>query len=380
MRTYWLEVILITAIFVGALAVPLVHADPDNGTTVVTDGGTTVAASDSATVLQDGNLTIAGGPDGSAIVVQPLQAPGNPYANAYTDFDNWVYSNMSQGGFSSGLQNNPNQPGLRTVRVAVDRDGYVIPQFDTRILAEDVDLLPWEAQQQIREDANNEMLYGRTAEDVDPDPEITGVEVKGAVPQTPVQVTVDGDPDPDIRYVYVSGEMDEATARAIEAQRAEAYARAFPPVPSWLRDIPAENVLFLPNGEVAIQPADNNSTWVRYDAAGKVVATSKPGQSWQILFADNYDTLAADAQARNLDIVTSDGYIVLRDKASRKVVATYDFDGTPVQIDAMASPRPFYFKPLRWTNVLPVADAQLRVPMAGREIEAGGGVQQSVKP
>jgi hypothetical protein len=391
MRTYWLEVALITVVFICAMAVPLVQAQDE--TTIVTDGSTTAAVTNGTTVLQEGNLTIGTGPDGSSIVVRPLDAPGNPYANAYSDLDRWAFQNIPHAALQQGLLTDPNAGGIqsvttagtpRTVRVMIDRDGFIVPQNDTRVLANDPDMLPWEAQQQIRADAINEKLYGKTETEVEAEAQATqrgdvsGSEVRSQL--LPGSPRIEIDENGDYRYVYVTAPMDDELAIRIEAERMAAYARAIPPVPTWLRDVPRENVLFLPNGEVAVEPPASGGVWMRYDAAGNVVATSQPGQSWRSLFAKNYDTIVEDAQAQGLDIVEKDGFIVLRDKSSRKVVASYDFDGTPVPIDQMATPRPFYFTPMRWSNLEQVAAAQTQVPMGGRQREAGTGEDATAKP
>jgi hypothetical protein len=125
----------------------------------------------------------------------------------------------------------------------------------------------------------------------------------------------------------------------------------------------------LPNGAVIIPgvAAGGKSTVTVYSPTGDTLGVVNNAEEARRFFAKNYDDIVAQANAKGWDVVDHNGYIVLRDRENRKVQAVFDWDGKPVELSTELAPRPYYFTPLRWENIAPVAVQQRKVPMAGRE-------------
>src|SRR5947209_1942935 len=110
MRSYWLDVLLITLVFSAAMAFTLVRAADNAGGTAVYGSGGTVLETSAQAQQNQSNMHMAVGPRGTTIVIQPLDAPGNPYVGQYSEYDRWVYNNLdtqfsTKEVIQSGLQN-----------------------------------------------------------------------------------------------------------------------------------------------------------------------------------------------------------------------------------------------------------------------------------
>jgi hypothetical protein len=392
MKGYWIEIALITVLFTGAMSVPLVQAQDDDGSTVVTDGNTAVVATgDTTMVLQEGNLRMATGPNGSTIVVQPLDAPNNPYRNNYTEFDRWAFENFSgdAGGtnaqIQAGIENvenrnpvdgeraagtNPGETGIgpggevqsivgndgqlnvspRNLRVAVDENGFMVPLLSDRALA-----------LQLRADTPDLTMNQRIAAE-------HGVVLGETRNLRGTTVQVDGDA-PGI-YYFSTAPMDGDLLTRFETERSTMLRTVLPAMPAWLSGVPADNVTLLPNGEVLVDSLDDDTVVLRYSPEGQVIGRIPAGQSWRDVYTKDFEALRGQAESKGWDMVEQDGYLVFRDQGTREVVAVYDFDGSPLPVDSALNPRPYYFTPLRWDAVAPVLEGASRVPAAGREPNA----------
>jgi hypothetical protein len=399
MKNYLLEVILITALFTTAMAVPLVQAQEDDAVNNNPQAGVSSDAADVATgnanVLQEGNLRMASGPNGSTIVVKPLDAPDNPYVEQYTDIDRWAYDNWNSGSVTNaqiqaGVENveNRNPVGVagdgnirvdndiepqegetistsgarnrdtRNLRVYVDRDGYVIPQLSDHALA-----------LSLRSDQAHLTHSQRIQRETGVVLDERRVRARGDGAEVSISATTDLDgPDgPDVFY-YEVPVTDEAAVmlESFEVQRTERLSTALPAVPSWVGDLNPDNFVLLPNGGALVDPMDDTTSYVVYSPEGDEMGRIENPGEWRTFFSTDYPVIAKQAEAQGWDMVEQDGYLLLRDRETRKVEAIYDWDGTPVAVDGRLEPRPYYFTPLRWDGVQQVTQAQKRVPAAGR--------------
>jgi hypothetical protein len=265
------------------------------------------------------------------VKVLPLDAPDNPYVKVYTDWDRWVLENARPDIRFSDLHwvdgrwvyTDPDKGDLDVVVAQVNPKGYLLPVGDKTVLnvGPQVPLL--------RRAANNGNYY----------------------------VIAAGTAAPEVRKVYVR-------------ERTKVIASVAPPVPDWIIKQPGQHVIFTPDKDFIVE---RNNIWVRYDPAGKVIAQTKPGESWRVLFWPKYSEVVTTAPAKKWSVLDDSGYVVVRD-AGGKIVSVYDYDGTPLKVeDVKVDRQPFYYTPLDWDTVLDLHNAQVGV-------EADGDVKVKVVP
>lgn len=382
MRTYWIETLLIAALFTMAMGFTLAHAD-GNAVPEYVYGDKTGVVPDSVygnngNQGNQSNLNIAVTPHGTTISVQPLDAPTNPYLKQYTDIDRYIYSNMDADYTRTTLTQQSSQPGVigrslfnnptggdRRVPVLVDENGYMIPTTSPRYLTPQfVQTAPGEY---TVADAD---LYDNILGDAPADP---GAKVTpGTAANDKVKVAVKGETRirPSLAYSYTMPLTEEKYEQFRKLQ-IEAAASTLPKIPSWIDNLHPKTVSLLPNGAVLVpsQDATGVTTYTVYGSNGTVLGTAK-AMEWHKYFATNYDSIMADAKAKGYDVAERSGYTVLRNHATGKVEAVFDWDGKPVEITSGLQPRPYYFTPLVWESVAPVAVQQRMVPAVGRDPEA----------
>src|SRR5687768_16457551 len=94
MRTYWMETLLIAALFTTAMGVTLAQAQNDTVPEHVYGDKTGVVPDHVYNNQAAADLNVAVTPRGTTIQVQPLDAPNNPYRGQYSDIDRRCFSNI----------------------------------------------------------------------------------------------------------------------------------------------------------------------------------------------------------------------------------------------------------------------------------------------
>jgi len=400
MRTYWIETLLIAAVFTLAMGYTLAQAEGSNSNTNVNSNSATpdYVYGDKTGVVPDyvyggnggnNNTNIAITPRGTAISIQPLDAPNNPYVQQYNDFDRWMYQHLdtgytrttvtkTQGGptvLNRNLFNNP-VSGEHRVPVLVDENGFMIPTTSPRYLTPQfVQTAPGEYTEADADLYDNEL---------NPTPADTGAKVTPgtqandkvrvkvtAKPGTKVAVKAETKVRPGLAFTYTAPMSDEQYAKFRAAQIAAA-AKVLPPVPQWVEGLHPATFEMLPNGAIIVPTGDagGKTTVTVYSPTGDALGVVNNAEEWHKFFAKNYDDIVSQATAKGWDVVEHNGYLVLRNRETRKVEAVFDWDGKPVKLTSELQTRPYYFTPLRWENVAPVAVQQRAVPAAGREPDA----------
>jgi hypothetical protein len=253
------------------------------------------------------------------VVVKPLDAAGNPYVKVYTDWDKWVLANARPDVRFSDLHwvdgrwvyTDPDKGDLDVVVAQVNPQGYLLPVSDKTVLS------------------------------VGPQVPL----LKRAAANGNYYVIAAGTAAPEVRKVYVR-------------ERTKVIASVAPPVPDWIIKQPGERVIFTPDKDFVVQ---RGNMWVRYDAAGQVIAQTRPGESWRVLFWPKYADVVTSAPAKNWTVLDDSGYVVVRDGAG-KIVSVYDYDGTPLKVeDVKVERQPFYYTPLDWDTIVDLHNAQVGV-------------------
>jgi len=259
MRTYWIETLLIAALFTTAMGYTLAQAEGGNSDTDINGNGATpgYVYGDKSGVVPDyvygntggnNNTNIAITPRGTAITIQPIDAPNNPYIKQYNDFDRWMYQNLdtnytrttvtrTQGGptvLNRNLFNNP-VGGERRVPVLVDENGFMIPTTSPRYLTPQfVQTAPGEYTEADADLYDNELAStpADTGAKVTPGTQ-SNDKVKVAVGKGKVKVAVKGETAtrPQVAFTYTAPMSDDEYAK-FRAAQIQAAAKILPPVPT----------------------------------------------------------------------------------------------------------------------------------------------------
>jgi len=400
MRTYWIETLLIAAVFTLAMGYTLAQAEgSDNNTNVNSSSAAPGYVYGDKTGVVPGyvygnkggnnNTNIAITPNGTSISIQPMDAPNNPYVKQYNDFDRWMYQHLDTNYTQTTITRSPGGPtvidrnlfnnpvgGNRRVPVMVDENGYMIPTTSPRYLTpEFVQTAPGEYTEADADLYDN--VLGSTPAD-------KGAKVTPGTQsndKVKVQVTTKNGEKvavksevrvrPQIAYTYTTAMSDEEYAK-FRAAQLEAAAKVLPSVPTWVDALHPATFEMLPNGAIIVPTGDagGKTTVTVYSPTGDTLGVVNNAEEWHKFFANNYNDIIAQANAKGWDVVEHNGYIMLRNRETRKVEAVFDWDGKPVELTTELQPRPYYFTPLRWDNVAPVAVQQRKVPAAGREPDA----------
>jgi hypothetical protein len=257
------------------------------------------------------------------VVVKPLDAPGNPYVKIYTDWDKWVLANARPDIRFSDLHwvdgrwmyTDPVHGDVAVTVAQVTPSGYLLPAGD-----------------------------------------------KAAVtvgPQVPLlrRATASGN-----YYVIATGVPEPAVQKVYYTEQAHVLATVAPPVPDWIIKQPGQRVIFTPDKDFIVE---RNNIWVRYDPTGKVIAQTRPGESWRVLFWPKYGDVVTAAPEKKWTVLDDSGYVVVRD-GNGKIVNVYDYDGTPLKVeDVKVTREPFYYTPLDWDTIVNLHNAQVGVKAEG---------------
>jgi len=375
MRTYWIETLLIAALFTTVIGFTLAQAEGGAVPNYVYgDKSGVVPGYVYGGNGDQSNMNVGVTPLGTAITVQPLNAPNNPYASQYNNFDRWMYRNLDNGYLRSTITSaggnlvinrdifSPAASDLR-VPVLVDENGFMVPSTSPNYI------IPQFVQTVPLVNPADQTAAGATA------PSGKGKETATETTVTTgnAKVAVKGETRirPKLSLTYTKP-MTDAEYKQFRAAQLAAAAKVLPTIPSWVDQLHPATFELLPNGGVLVPVGDAGgaTTVTVYSPTGDKLGVVQNQEGWHKYFADNYDDIVSQAKAKGWDVVENNGYIVLRDRASRKIQAVFDWDGKPVELTTEMQQRPYFFTPLRWDNVAPVAVEQRRVPAAGREPDA----------
>jgi hypothetical protein len=253
------------------------------------------------------------------VTVKPLDAPDNPYVKVYTDWDRWVIDNARPDISITDLRyvngrwvyTDPTKGDIDVVVSHVNPQGYLVPVADKSVLT-----------------------------------------VGPHLPVLP-RATADGG-----YYVIAAGTATPAVRKVYVRERARVLASVAPPVPDWIIKQPGQRVIFTPDKDFIVE---RSNIWVRYDPAGKVLAQTRPGESWRTLFWPKYGEIVTTAADKNWTVLDDSGYVIVRD-GNGKITTVYDYDGTPLKVeDVKVERQPFYYTPLDWDTVVDLRHAQVGV-------------------
>lgn len=231
--------------------------------------------------------------------IQPLDAPGNPYAGMYSGWDHWAMQNFQSGftisevgaEFKYPYDPQPDQNGMvrQWMDMRVDRDGF---------------LVPWE-----------KFLDSWGDEDIR----------FGSGSQRSEQLSV----------AFAVGMIDNNLYRdwksANDDARAISRAKTSAPIPAWIGEQPPLELVGLPNGEFAIRGplgldlADKENDeianmefrehWYRYSADGKLLAMDDAAEAgpgfrhWMRLFFPGLDELVEQQKEQGLQAMYGIGIV-----------------------------------------------------------------------
>jgi hypothetical protein len=261
---------------------------------------------------------VAFGLDDKTITVKPLDAPDNPYVKVYSDWDRWVVSHARPDIRFSDLHwvdgrwviTDASGRDLEVSVARVNPEGYLLPLSDKSSVSTYVPVLP-------RAEAEGNYYY----------------------------VIAAGAPEAKVRKVYVT-------------ERGKVLAPVVPKIPDWLIKQPAQRVVLAPKEYIVQRP---DKVWVRYDENGKVLTTTKPGESWRVMYWPKFSDAVREASGKKLAVIDDNGYVVTRD-ASGRIVSVFDYDGTPLKLeDVKVTRQPYLYTPLDWDVVQSLRDAQVNV-------------------
>ncbi|MCB1216349.1 hypothetical protein KDL44_03095 [bacterium] len=192
--------------------------------------------------------------------IQPLDAPGNPYAGMYSGWDHWAMQNFQSGftisdigaEFKYPYDPEPDEDGMvrQWMDMRVDRDGFLVPW--THFLAS------W---------TNKGLTYG----------------------------SGEGQPGSELAVGFAVGMIDHTAyanwKMAIEEARSGNQAQTFPPIPAWLMQQDPLSVVFVPNGDIcvkgpfgiveagmdhqAVMDLKAHERWYRYSPQGELLETGQ---------------------------------------------------------------------------------------------------------
>jgi hypothetical protein len=256
------------------------------------------------TVEVQDNSVVARTVHGSeGVSVQPLDAPGNPYADMYADWDIWVYENASS-------QPKAYKPGeipaeLVTLVGRVTMAGYLVPHMEyERLRHEAIKDGTWE-------NFNNQFA----------------------------KVYAEG--------LYEKSKLDE---KYRESQKIGA--RYFPEIPSWLvASPPAGGAMLFPNGDVVtygmLGSADDPDAetccggsglpWCRYSPDGELINSST--LSWWHCF---YESGESSMPEGTLNLTRIDGYVYFTSADGDEILSVWDYDGTRLEANTLPPPRDWH--------------------------------------
>jgi hypothetical protein len=273
----------------------------------------------SGTKSKAANKTPAIGTQASALdslsAIKPLDAPGNPYAGKYQEWDHWIARNAVAVGAPGVNLNavydfNPEEDPEHTGHsVRLDENGYLLP------LVEDCRLLE---------------------------------ESKAVPPES----------RPRFRTVASFGKIDpELYAQSVDAYE-EARAAYYAPIPAWLAENPPIMTVMLPNGEIVTKgmpgsglstvtpessadgsqlPGKSSSStgccggsaenpgWFRYSADGEMLG-STPREFWWYLYYDPEINPLPEGKMT----FRNDAYAIFTDPSTGRILHVLDWDGSPL--------------------------------------------------
>lgn len=241
---------------------------------------------------------------GSAgVSVQPLDAPGNPYAGMYDDWDEWTYDNASSQPRDYKTGDRP--ADMVTLVGRVTMAGYLVPHLEyERLRHESIKDGTWESF-----DNQFAMIYAEGQ--------------------------------------YEQGKLDH---KYLESQRVAA--KYFPEIPSWLvASPPAGGAMLFPNGDVVtyglLGSADGPDAetcgggsgfpWCRYSADGELIRTST--LSWWNCYYEPGESNMPEGTPKMNRI---DGYVYFTDHNDDDVLSVWDYDGTRLESAIPPAPRDWH--------------------------------------
>jgi hypothetical protein len=242
--------------------------------------------------------------------VRGLDDPENPYREQYGAWDRWLLENARNPTLEemSAFMNGTAPEGYIYLRPTVSKEGWLVPQLEElrTLLLQQSDYIAYKSRPHC------------------------------------------------VLTFSSAGAADPALAKSLEEARLKVWAEVLPQAPAWLTSALPKRVILLPDGgavtygplgsgKLPVDPATwrydaegNPEVYYRYDANGREMACTVPGQPWQELFLPGYtqDVLLAAAREGMIPIVLN-GYTILAAQATGEPAKVYDYDGALLAPDQM---------------------------------------------
>ncbi len=292
--------------------------------------------------------------DAGPVYLQPLDAPGNPYAGQYSDYDRWVYENaLMMPEEDIRRYYDYESPEAEAWRQALPQDWQLLEGFADQqgFLLPELVVFARRTEQHNRP-ADWALEYFDTNE--------------------AVQWWEYSDLRDAVR-IWAAGVPETAMMQAYYTNFSELQSAEYPPIPAWLGEQPPLEAIFVPNGEILCHgplglklPVGEDSNawrfqhgellWYRYSAEGRRLGTfdfpSPYSPNWTLIYwpgqTEQLQSLYTDnvwPNSRNgvLSVVLHEPETLGNDPGSvdyhwprpLAVLACFDYDGTPLDPQAV---------------------------------------------
>lgn len=152
---------------------------------------------------------------------------------------------------------------------------------------------------------------------------------------------------PEVNCVFTlrgGGTPDAVMIQELNRMKAVLRAGFVPPIPAWLADAPPKWALLMPDGEVVAwgplgqggnyalpshlqEPWSPEEAYYRYSADGTLLGQTRAGARWYELYFTGYEQLAAEIEDNGWVRWECNGYLMLSDPQTRRLLAVYDYTG-----------------------------------------------------
>ncbi|MCC7476981.1 hypothetical protein IT575_00865 [bacterium] len=283
---------------------------------------------------------IIGASESGPLYLQPLDAPGNPYAGKYSELDAWVYANatlMSDEEYIAQYGPGPEARVLASTRPEgwvlevgyADEQGFMLPMAEQ-----------YRRRQQVfsRERPADSILFRMT-------------------PDLPDRIFAG------LHKFYSAGVLAPQLAQLQKELWSQIDPASYPTIPAWLGENPPLRTIFVPNGEIlCIGPLGLRYTedetprfyenqgllTYRYSGEGQLLGTydfARPeAADWLLIYWPEMNSELGKYQGTGLGRHFGFGFVsiikdesdplmlgvVPPDQSKRNILASFDYDGTPI--------------------------------------------------